>query len=261
MPEAGPPVETPAESAPAPKKPARPSIFRDPAVVKMMWVAIGLVVLFLASVLGVVATGLLANTGPRTLAEKELAVASQAVQGGTRDAAVWGEYIVGLINTEQYGRAERAIADARSSSNDSATAEFTLDEARLFAAKDDPQAAIKAADKAMKAIEVAHKKALGASGYVAKAAEVSGLHENYYTATLIKAYAYRDLKQYAKAIEMFDVFITKNAGAADVLIDRGNVKIDAGDKKGAEKDFKTALKFMPGNDEALAGLKKIGATQ
>jgi Flp pilus assembly protein TadD len=57
------------------------------------------------------------------------------------------------------------------------------------------------------------------------------------------------------------VYIAKHASAADILVDRGNAKIGMGDKAGAEKDFREALRYVPYDEEAKAGLKKIGVAQ
>lgn len=262
MPEAGPPQETQRNAAPTPHTSRKRSMFDDPIVRRMGYIAFGLVVLFLVAVLSVVFSGVTGgSTGPRTLSEKEVAVAGAAVANGSADAQLWGSYIASLIANGDYGRARRAINDGRKSVDDSATAEFTVAEVRLLRAQEKPDEALAAADKALKQMDAAHKKALAGAGDAAKSARASGLPENYYDVILIKAYVFRDLKKWDQAIEQFDLYIKQNAGAADVLVDRGNVHIEAGDKAAAEKDFRAALKFIPDSEEAIAGLDKIGAKQ
>jgi tetratricopeptide (TPR) repeat protein len=241
--------------------PARRGIFQDPLVRTMSYVAVGLVVVFVATVVGALATGVISSTGPRTRAEKEVAVSGAAVLQGSTDPAVWGDYISSLIASGQYSRATDVIAQGKASIDDSATAELTLGEARLASAQGDFKQAIDLADKAMKRLETVHNSSLAAGGLVAKGAVVVGLPDNYYAATLLKAYAYRDMSSWGEAIKQFDIYIAHEAGAADILVDRANVKIKAGDKEGAEKDFRTALKYIPDSTEALAGLESIGATR
>ena len=60
---------------------------------------------------------------------------------------------------------------------------------------------------------------------------------------------------------MFDLYLNAHRTASDILIDRGNAKIQLKDKKGAEADFRAALKYVPYDEQAKAGLKKIGAAQ
>ena len=262
MPEAGPPKDPQPNAAPSPRMPKSRSMFDDPVVRKMGYGAFGLVVLFLIAVLSVVFSGVIGgSTGPRTLAEKEVAVAGAAVANGSADAELWGSYIASLIANGDYGRARRAINDGRKSVDDSRTAEFALAEVRLLRAQDKLDDALKTADKALKQMEAAHKKALAGAGTIAMTARANGLPENYYNVILIKAYIYRDQKKWDQAVEQFSLYLKKNAGAADVLVDRGNANIAAGDKAAAEKDFRAALKFIPDSEEAIAGLDKIGAKQ
>jgi len=264
MSDARPPLEVnelPAEDQAAAAPARRPSMFDDPVVRWMGGAAIAIVVLVLATVLGVLAMGVISPTGPRSLTEKELAVAGAAVAAGSKNPAEWGDYIAALIANEQYFRAERAIAEGRRSVDDSATADFDLAEARLLAARKRNPQAIKVLDKAMKQMEAAHKKALKAGGTAAMTARVEGLPDNHDEAVLLKAYILVDMEQYAKAVKQFDVYLKQYPRAADILIDRANAKAQSKDLKGAEKDFRAALRYVPDDEEALAGLKKIGASK
>lgn len=263
MPDAGPPVP---EESPS-RQPARraakrgPSgMFRDPVVRGMSYAAVGIVILFLVTVISALLTGVLAPSGPRTLAEREAAVAGAAVRAGSADTAVWGQYISSLIAQGQYARAKSVIADGRASIEDSATAEFTLAEARLYSAQGQYEQAVEMADVAMAQMKDYHETLLASGGSTARAAKLDGLPDNYYSALLVKAYALRDLGRYEDAVEVFDLYIEDNPTAADILIDRGMARIETGDTTGAEEDFRSALQFLPDSPEALAGLERIGVT-
>jgi tetratricopeptide (TPR) repeat protein len=252
--------ERPGTTAPH-RRAARSSALGDPVVMRMVYVALGLLVLFLLTIVGALTSGVINPTAPRTLAEKELTVSRTEVQQGSTDPAVWGRYIASLIGTGQYGRAKRVIADGRASIDDSATADFALAEARLYSAQKQHEKALDAADGAIKQIETARKDALAAGGAVAAAAEREGLPENYYIAVLLKAEAFRALGQTDKAIEQYGIYIAANEGAADILVERGDAKADMGDKAGAESDYREALRFVPDSKTALDGLKKIGVAR
>lgn len=260
MPEVGPGPQAPVEEASVKQASAtaRPSIFLDPMVRRMTWIAVGLVIVFLLLVLSALLTGVIGSTGPRTLAERELAVSRAAVESGSTNPDDWSAYIAALIENRQYGRAKSVIKQGRESVNDSQTADFALAEARLYRAQKKYEDAIDAADKAMKQIKSEHDKLVAAGGPQSKTVEVLGLDDNYYDAALVKAYSYESLGEYDKAIEQFDIYIKKTAGAADILVDRGRAKIKTGDTAGAEDDFRTALKFIPNDPEALKGLDEIG---
>ncbi len=259
MSDALPPVEvdeeTPGTPAPAP---SRPSIMRDPVVRRMAYVAFGLVGVFLLLVVSALITGVVTPSGPRTLSEREVAVSAAAVEEGSTDTAVWGEYIAALISDGQYGRARSVIAQGRKSLDDSATAEFSLAETRLYYAQKQYKKAITSAEKTKTQIQKAYDALIAQGGVVEKTAMLVGRPANYDDATLLEAQAYRALKDWKNALAFYDEYIKDNAGASDVLVDRGNVKIDMGDTTGAEKDFREALRFVPDDPEALAGLKKIG---
>jgi len=234
-------------------------MFADPMVRTMTLVALALVIVFLATVIGVLLSGITARTGPRTLSEKELAVAGAAVRKGGASSSTYGEYVAALIAEGQYAQAQSVIDQGKAAAPDTSTAEFSVAEVRLHSAQKEYQQSISLADKAQKQIEAVHKATIEGGGLKAKRAIISGLPDNWYILALLKADAYKGLGDWAKAVKEFDAYIGGNPGAADILIDRGNAKIAAKDTAGAEADFKAALKFVPGDKEALQGLAKIGA--
>jgi tetratricopeptide (TPR) repeat protein len=236
-------------------------VFRDPVVRFMSYAAVGILILFLVTVISAIITGVLSPGGPRTLAEKQVAVSGEAVRKGSTDSAIWGDYIASLIASGQYARAKSVIADGRASLDDSRTADFTLAEARLYNAQKQYDSAIESADTAMKQMNDYQEGLLAAGGSIARGAQLSGLPDNYYAALLVKASAYRGLGEWEKAVEVYDLYLKDEPTAADILIDRGRVKVEAGDKTGAEKDFRAALEFIPDSAEALQGLESIGVAR
>lgn len=262
MSDAGPPVLDSDEQV-APPQPARarkPGMLADPVVRNMALAAFAMVILFLALVMGVVLSGVTAPSGPRTLSENEVSVSGAAVRKGSTDSATWGTYISALIANGQYSQAKRVIEDAKASVDDSATAEFAVAEIRLSNAQKNYEQSITIASKAQKDIETVHQATLDGGGLKAKRAKLDGLYENWYILALLKADAYRAMGDSAKAVAEMDSYLVRYPAAADILIDRGNAKIEIKDNAGAEADFRAALKFVPGDPEALAGLAKIGAT-
>jgi len=272
MSDAGLPVQDPIEpittdapasqeaQAPAQRKaPRKRSMMADPVVRVMMLVAFGIVILALLMVMGVLLSGVANSTGPRTMTENELMVSGEAVRAGKTDAATWGKYIAALVANKRYTQAENLIADAKGSIEDSKTAELSVAEARLLLAREDYKQLIVVADKGQKQIEASQKAALDAGGQTALTAKLDGLHENWFVLALLKSDAYRSQGDWAKVITELDSYLAENPQAADILIERGNAKIEAKDNAGAEADFNAALRFVPNDKDALAGLAKIGA--
>ena len=256
----GEPQATPA-AAPAPPK---AGMLRDPVVRWMTYVAIGLVILFLMTVVGALVTGVLTPSderGPRTASERELMLATAKLKAAGSKGEAWAPYITALVANGDFGKARVALGRARASADLTATPQLDLAEARLLRAQKRYPQTIAAADKSMKgflAQQAARKKA---SSETSAADEPVLLPENYYNAALVKAYACVALDRWKDAVAMFDLYLLRNPTASDILIDRGNAKAAMKDNSGAEKDFREALRFGPNNTEALTGLKRIGVAK
>ena len=247
MSDAPPIPDGPNESSTAPVAPG--SRFLDDRLVRVMvYVATGLVILFLATVVGVLITGVASPTGPRSVAERELVIAASRAEGTIGDAQA--PYINALIASGNLPAARVTLAQARASvSASTPVSDLDLAEARLESAGEDFDKAVTFADRAIK-------------GYVAEAkSDKTGLPDDYYNALLVKAYALLKLGRTSDAVAEFDIYLAKNKTASDIFVDRGYAKIQLKDKAGAEKDFREALKYVPYDEEAKAGLKRIGVAR
>jgi tetratricopeptide (TPR) repeat protein len=253
----------PAKKKPKPGAPAKrgPGMFADPAVMRMAYIAAGLVILFLAMVVGALATGVTAPSGPRTAAERDLLLASEGISRGGKGEA-YAPYISALVATGDISQARLSLVQARASiTGTMPVMALDLAEARILTAEKRYSEAATMADKAMKGYQTKYDQGIAKGGAEAQKAAAAGLGNNYYDSLLVKAYALVDLRRYKEAVAAFDIYITKVPTASDILIDRGNAKADMNDKAGAEKDFREALKYVPYDTEAKAGLKRIGAAQ
>jgi tetratricopeptide (TPR) repeat protein len=235
-------------------------MFNDPLVRNMAFAALALVVTFLVLVLGVLLSGVATRTGPRTLAENQLSVTGAAVRSGKADSATWGSYIAALIDAGRYTQADGVIRDAKASVSDSTTADFAVAEVRLRHAQKDFKRSITVADAGQKQLSKVYKDRIDQGGQGALTAKLDGLHENWFILALLKADSYEGLGDWEKVIAELDSYLKEYPRASDILIDRGNAKIQMKDIVGAEKDFREALRFVPDDKEALDGLKKIGAS-
>lgn len=234
------------------EQPEKTPLLADPVVRVMLYVMLALVILALATVVGVMATGIAAPTGPRSVAERDLAVASARLSSGNSSGQSMAPYVEALIGTGDLGAARLAMAQARASiQGTESVTDLDLAEARLFTASGKYEDALRLAEKAMK-------------GYTrerdtrAKTTKKSVYEQNYYAAALVKAYALVELGRWKDAVASFDIYLKIHPTASDILIDRGKAKIQLKDKAGAEKDFRTALKYVPYDPEAKAQLKRIG---
>jgi tetratricopeptide (TPR) repeat protein len=224
----------------------------------MILVLIGLIILFLVSAIGVLVTGVLATSGPRSAVEQRILVAST---GGTTGAAAV-PYIEALVAAGDLSAARLALAQARGSLSATASpAGLDLVEARiLMADKEYPKSAT-LADKAMNGYKAVYDAKVAKAAKAAETTTSINLSADYYNAALVKAYALTQAGSWKEAVAAFDIFLRVNPTASDVFIDRGYAKIELKDNAGAEKDLRMGLKFVPDDQQAIDGLKRIGVAQ
>jgi len=258
----GAPQEAPSV-APAP---SGGGMFRDPVVRVMAYVALGMVILFLATVVGALVTGVVTPNsvrGPRTATERELMIATAALKAAGSRGEAWAPYVDALVAAGDFRAAKVALGRGRASLAETATGAPDLDlaEARLLAAQKRYDQVVGVADRAMKGYEAERDARAAAGSEASSTAKPAVLGENYYNAALVKAYAYVKLRRWKDAVELFDIYIIQYPTASDILIDRGNAKAAMKDKAGAERDFRAALRFVPYDEEAKAGLERIGVAK
>lgn len=237
-----------------------PGLLADPVVRLMAYVSLGLVVLVLATALGVIVTGVASPTGPRSSAERDLMTAAATAQGATGKALV--PYVNALVAAGNLSAARVTLAQARGSvSPTESVASLDLAEARLASVENDYAKAVTLADKAMRGFMAERPARIAKANKTDAAALNPGYGADYYDSALVKAFALAKLSRWKDSVAAFDIYIRQSPTASDILIDRGNAKAELKDKTGAEKDFREALRFVPYDEEAKAGLKKIGVAQ
>jgi len=249
----------------APKAPAKgsakkkKSIWADPVVRALAVVASGLVILYLATIVGAFFMGVIGSTEPKTALERDLQNFQGTAMQSPNDPVAWREYALVLIRDKQYRKAQDVIDKATKAVDQSAGQELLLAQAQLQLSQKDYDEAIKTSDEVRKKLKAYYDKMVKKTG----SPEALGreINENYWAALFVKAQAQRELKQNDAALKSLDEYLKQKPTAADVLVQRGELRAEAGNKEGAEADFKQALIFLPQDKAALEGLKKIGAEQ
>jgi tetratricopeptide (TPR) repeat protein len=253
------PAEGEASEAPVLSHPRRTS---DP-VIQWLTIGIALVIIFwLVGVLSAMMFGVLSPAkAPRTSTERDLLGVSAAVQGGKADTQTYSRYVAILINSGQLAKAEQALNQALLTAKTDRSYLYAR-QADLYFARKDYQGAVTSADKAI----AEAKKEIGLymqANVNANRKPKAGLQTpaSYTDAALVKAEALVASKNYAGAIKAFDLYLIEQPIDSDILVQRGQVKVLVGDKKGAEADFRAALSYIPDYQPALDGLKQIGAAK
>ena len=219
-------------------------------------------ILWLAGVLSAVMFGMINPSGPpQTATERDLNYYTSLTQAGTANSEVYARYVDTLIRANQLFRAQQALDKALAAAKKDRSYLYA-EQARLSLAKKDYNGTISAADKAISEATKELKEFMQANVKANRVAAAGArMPEAYSTASLAKAEALVNLEDYAQAIKAYDVYLKVNPTDSDILVERGSLKVRVGDKKGAEADYRAAMKFIPDYQPALDGLKKIGAAQ
>jgi tetratricopeptide (TPR) repeat protein len=251
---------------PAKAKPAgtgsSPQRTSDPVVRWLTFVILGVIILWLVGMLSAMMFGLLTPAkAPRTSTEAQLLTLSGQVDSGKATPQVYSQYVSVLIDAGQFSRAQESLNTALKSAKTDKSYLYAQ-QARLALAQKDYQGAVQAADKAMAEAQKELKAFMDENVRNNRRADAGAkVPQSYGIAALSKAEALLGSKDYANAVKAFDIYLKGSPTDSDVLVRRGTTKVQIGDKAGAEKDFREALKFIPDYQPALDGLKQIGAAQ
>ena len=246
-------------TAPSPSKQTK----RDPLVQVLWMLILGIVVLTLVTVVYALVTGVFGTGAPRTMQQYKIENARARIEAGSKERQDWMDYIIALTDNKQYALAQQWIDKGkRTLKNQDTSADMVYMQANLDLAQGKLDSALKNADLGLKTIKTGHDKAVAEWKKTGNPTEASvALSQNYWELLLIKADIYEQRKQWKNALAVYDEYLAGQSMAASVMVQRGHVKEELGDKKGAEADFRQALKFIPDDADALAGLKRIGAQQ
>jgi len=83
-----------------------------------------------------------------------------------------------------------------------------------------------------------------------------GVPDNYYGSASLLATLYQQRKDYQNEVKYLTIYLEGNKTDASALLDRGNAYLALKQNDNAKQDFQNALKYIPDNAEATAGLKK-----
>ncbi len=235
----------------------RRSMFDDSRVRVMAWAAAGLVLLYLATILGALVMGVVGSTAPKTSPERALAVTEARYKSGERSEQAVGQYIAALIELGRYAKAQQIIDASIDTVDQTRGGQITLQQAQLYYARGKYKDAIASAAEARAIIKKKYDAELKSKNL--SESRSYGFPASYMDAIVLQARANEKLGDWKAAVASYDEYIKQDKAAADLLIARGYAKIELGDKDGAEADFRAALNYIPDDVKALAGLKKIGA--
>lgn len=238
----------------------RRSMWEDPVVRRLGLLVAGLVIFYLLAVISALYFGIIGNSAPRTIQERDITKLelTATAEGATLDQIQ--EFVLALIADKQYTRAERVIDETNANEDlDQTQGEYMLFcTAEMQRVKGEFDEALKTYDEVMTRTKAAYDEEYENGGEFQNWALAYGLHDNYFASSLKKSMIYREQEEWDLALESINVFLMENPRQAGILVDRAYIKRQLGDDAGAEADYREALRYIPDYAEALEGLEQIG---
>lgn len=244
---------------PPPARTAKPSMFRDPVVRTLAFVAVGLVVLYLITVASALVLGVLGARAPQTSVQRDINKYEGMVEQDGSDAVVWRLYAESLIASGELARAQQVVDRAMGAVDEKAGMDITTAQAKIYFASERYEETIELCDQIMTSLTSYHEGEKAKDDTPeSRGAEIS---ENYYSALLMKVESLVVLDRNPEAIALLDTYLADRPAAADIFQRRGDLRAEEGDVAGAEEDYRAALRYLPGDPALLDALERIGVDE
>lgn len=234
----------------------------DRVIVAMRWAIVFMVVCIATLAAYAVVAGVFRPPAPRTQAESILSRSKASVQANKEDGQAWAQLARAQYLTGNKNEAYETIALARRSveASERPILWINIQELDMTIRDGKNEQALKMADTFVKKdadIRVRERAEELSKGIDQSLEAQTVQNQPSIELFLLKATAESNLKKHKAAIESYDNALLMVPLASDILTLRGWAKLNAGDEKGATKDFETALKYMPDMESAKAGLQAI----
>lgn len=226
----------------------------------LIW-AVSAVALFLVALIAYgLVSGSLSERAPATREEDALASTAAAIAADPADGmqyAIRAETLYSLGKTDQafevLDQGEKAVAGENPALLYILRARTAIlnQEGEFKEAVEVGTRAMTASDDylAKQGLALAQKGVTGISGNMKVTASVD-------TAIQVAA-AYMGVKDYDKALELYDYALRLEPTAGDILALRGWAYLDAGKEAEAKADFEQVLQYLPDDESALSGLEQL----
>lgn len=225
----------------------------------LVWAVVGAVLMLAALVAYAWLTGAFKAAPPRTAEEDSLAVTADAIRANPKNGAAYATRAEALFAVGRKAEAFQCLDQGTQACAGTNPAMLYIARARteLLNADGKYTEAVAAGKLAM----LASDDYLAAQGAKLVKSHVTGIDANLQTqmsvdAAIQLAAAYMGLKQYDKALEMYNYALKLDPLAGDITTMRGFAYLAAGNKAKAKADFQQTLQYLPGDADATRGLKE-----
>jgi tetratricopeptide (TPR) repeat protein len=231
-------------------------VFADPVVRVLTGVLVVVVLLFLTTIVAALFLGVLGSETPRTTRERDLVVGQYEVDAGNTDPMVWKQYIAALVDSGRIQEAQQVVDRGMQVIDNRPGADMTFAQTQVYYSDGKYEDAIATATEGMDALTAYHE----AQKNTDDTPESKGqpISDNYWGMLYLRAVSHRELGQLEQALEDFDVYLAEKKAASNVLLERGDLRLELGDREGAEADYRQALVHIPDYQPAIDALEKLG---
>jgi len=194
-------------------------------------------------------------------AERDVASAGLRIHDNS-NADDWQNYITALIADGQLERAERELERAKAFDPDVERGQQLLfAEAALLDGQGDVTAAVEILREVIEESIAAYKYERDYGPDEMNWAQARGIHRN--VSAGLGHIIFYELGEgnYDAALYYMDLFLEHYPRDAGIMIERAEVRAQMGDAEGARADFEEALRFMPHDERAHAGLEQLGGAE
>jgi tetratricopeptide (TPR) repeat protein len=226
----------------------------------LIWAVAGVALMVVALVGYALMTGLFTTTAPKTAEEDALASTAEGISRNPKDGR---QYAVRAETLHELGQKKEAYAvldqGERAVAGENPALLYILrSKTSLLNADGRYAEAVKVGGRAMKASD----DYLGKQGAKLASKGVTGISGNMKMQLSIDTaiqvgQAHAGLKQWDKAITMYDYALRLDPLAGDVLSMRGWAYLEMGQKEKARADFEQTLKYLPDDTIATRGMKQL----
>lgn len=232
---------------------------RDPVTRWLVWAAAFLALGVVSALVYAMVTGVFASgTAPRTFDEKSLAVSAEILRENPQSGAAYAQRAETLFRMGRVDEAYAVLDQGEQAVGDQLpalvyvlrTRTMLLNQEGRFAEAEEVGVRAMAASDDYLARQIEEM--------VAKGLNTAGADSSLSVNTAVQlADAYVGQEKWEEAIKLYSYALMYEPAASDILSLRGWAYLGMSAETSATLDFNEALRFMPDNESALAGLEEL----
>jgi len=242
-----------------PRKRRRLVKWHDPASATLVFaIALVIIAALLGAVFAVINGTVSLGKHPPTTMQQALVLQAKGVVKTDNDANGYQQLILSQVDQGDLAGAQVTLQQAiRQKFDLTQTQMVDFSQAYIYQNSGRSDNAVKLYQQVMANLMKAYE-AEKAKGGDTNWAIAYGVPDNYYLSAYQLATIFQAKKDYTTVVKYLTIYLGNKTTTTDAsaLVSRGNAYLELGQKDKAKQDFQNALKYIPDDADATAGLKK-----